>query len=78
MTPDQITEAMTPFITARGLKLVDIQITKYDDITLTIDAMERYVSMDDCVEVNRKFTELFDQDVEDYSLTVTSAGVKDI
>ena len=76
MTPQQITDAMTPFITSRGLRLLDIQITKYDDITLTIEAVDGYVSMDDCVEVNRKFTELFDQDVEDYSLTVTSPGIR--
>lgn len=31
--------------------------------------------LDDCVELSRAFEEHFDREVEDYSLTVTSAGL---
>jgi len=77
MTQEQISDALAQILQERGLVLVSTEINKFDDITLTIDGIDRPVSMDDCVAVNRRFTELFDQDVEDYSLTVTSPGVKD-
>lgn len=76
MTEGQISVALGPILKERGLVLVSTAINKFDEITLTIDAPGRSVSMDDCVAVNRRFTELFDQDVEDYALTVTSPGVE--
>jgi len=76
ITAEQITDKIGGFAKEHGLEIVDIKITKFDEITLTISAGSRSVSLDDCVLVNRKFTETFDQDEEDYSLIVTSPGVK--
>ena len=71
-----IQDAITPAVVARGLVLEKVKISKDLEVTLTIAGVDRPVSMDDCVAINRRFTELFDQDEEDYSLTVTSPGVK--
>lgn len=75
MDATQIIDALAPVTVARGLKVVKVKITKDNDITVTIDSEKGAVTMDDCVEVNRAFTGIFDQDKENYSLTVTSPGV---
>lgn len=69
-----IKEALEPIITERELEILKVKITKENDITVTIASKNGPVTMDDCVEVNRRFTQLFDQDKEDYSITVTSPG----
>lgn len=74
MNADIIKEALEPIITERGLEILKVKITKDNDITVTIASKAGAVSMDDCVEVNRKFTSIFDQDKEDYSVTITSPG----
>lgn len=74
MDANIIKEALEPITTERSLEILKVKITKDNDITVTIASKEGVVTMDDCVEVNRKFTELFDQDKEDYSVTVTSPG----
>ena len=74
MDANIIKEALEPIITERGLEILKVKITKDNDITVTIASKTGSVSMDDCVEVNRKFTSIFDQDKEDYSVTITSPG----
>ena len=71
---DSIKDALGPVIVARGLEILKVKITKDNDITITIASPGGAVTIDDCVEVNRAFTGIFDQDKEDYSLTVTSPG----
>ena len=58
-----------------GCFIVDVKVSRDNDITLTIDREEGVVTMDDCVALNDAFLAAFDRDVEDYSLTVTSAGL---
>lgn len=74
MDANQIIDALQSVTVARGLKILKVKITKDNDITVTIDSVDGAVTLDDCVEVNRSFTGIFDQDKEDYSLTVTSPG----
>lgn len=62
-------------IVAHGCFIVGIKISKDNDIELTIESEEGTVTLDDCVELSRKFEECFDREQEDYSLTVTSAGL---
>ena len=62
-------------VIARGCFIVDIHISKDNDITLAIESEDGNVDMDDCIAVNNAFIGLFDKDKEDYSLTVTSAGL---
>lgn len=75
MTVTQIIDVISPLIVARGLFLVDIKISKDNDITITVESEKGTVTLDDCEALNRFFTDSFSQDEEDYSLTVTSAGL---
>lgn len=62
-------------VAQRGCYIVDAQIGKDDDITLTVDKDNGSVSLEDCEAINDAFLAAFDKDQEDYSLTVTSAGL---
>ncbi len=75
MNANSIIDAISPILVARGLFLVEIKISKDNDITITVESAEGIVTLDDCEIINRFFTETFSQDEEDYSLTVTSAGL---
>lgn len=75
MNTSTIVDAITPVIVARGLFLVEVKISKDNDITITVESEKDCVTLDDCEVINRSFTEMFSQDEEDYSLTVTSAGL---
>lgn len=75
MNVQQITEALSGEIASRGLFLVDIHVSKDNDITVTVESEKACVTLDDCEALNRLFTATFSQDEEDYSLTVTSAGL---
>lgn len=75
MNLSSIKEAITPAIEARGLFLVDANLSKDNDIILTIESQEGEVCLEDCEAVDHEFASLFSRDEEDYSLTVTSAGL---
>lgn len=75
MNIQTITEAISEVLAQRGLFLVEVKISRDNDITITVESEKSIVTLDDCEVINRFFTETFDQDVEDYSLTVTSAGL---
>ena len=62
-------------IISRGCFLVDIKVSKSNDIEITIESEESVVTLDDCIFINRVFEGIYDREVEDYSLTVTSAGL---
>lgn len=54
--------------------VVDCTITPDNTIDLILDS-DTSVSIDTCAMLNRAISEAFDRDVEDYSLTVASAGI---
>ena len=75
MNVTEIIDAVNGEIVARGLYIVDVFISKDNDIEITIESEEGTVELDDCVGVSRFFETCFDREKEDYSLTVTSAGL---
>lgn len=75
MNVTEIIDAINGEIVARGLYIVDVFISKDNDIEITIESEEGTVELDDCVGVSRFFETCFDREKEDYSLTVTSAGL---
>ena len=75
MVITEIKDAMEEAIVARGCFIVDIKVSKDNDIELTIESENSTVTLDDCVELSRIFESHFDREQEDYSLTVTSAGL---
>ena len=66
-------------VTERALEgtdmfVVDCTIAPDNTIDLILDS-DTSVSIDTCAMLNRAIGEAFDRDVEDYSLTVASAGI---
>ncbi len=56
------------------LFLIEVTCSQDNDVEVTIDS-DTNVDIDDCIALNDKILAAFDRDVEDYSLTVTSAGL---
>ena len=54
--------------------VVDVKCSPANEIEVVIDA-DSSVDLDACVELSRKIEEAFDREVEDYELSVFSAGV---
>ena len=75
MNISDIVDAIGGEIVARGCFIVDISVSKGNDIVLTIESENGKIELDDCVSLSRFFETKFDREVEDYSLTVSSAGL---
>lgn len=75
MNVSEIIDAIGNEIVARGCYLVDITVSRDNDVEITIESEEGTVELDDCVAISRHFESRFDREKEDYSLTVTSAGL---
>lgn len=75
MKISDIIDAIGGEIVARGCFIVDISVSKDNDIVLTIESEKGKIELDDCVSLSRYFETKFDREVQDYSLTVSSAGL---
>ena len=75
MNVSGIIDAINDEIVARGCFIVDVSVSKDNDIIVTIESESGIIEMDDCVSVSRYFETKFDREQEDYSLTVSSAGL---
>lgn len=75
MQVTQILQAMEEAVSQRGCFIVEVTVSADNDIEFVFEKEEGIVDMDDCVALNDIFLEKFDRDVEDYALTMTSAGL---
>lgn len=75
MNVSEILDAIGGEIVARNCFLVDISVSKDNDIVLTIESENGKIELEDCVSLSRFFESKFDREMEDYSLTVSSAGL---
>ena len=75
MNVSEIKDALQSELVARGCFLVDVSVSKDNDIVVTIESEEGKIELDDCVALSRYFETQFDREREDYSLTMTSAGL---
>ena len=75
MNVSEIIDAIGGEIVARGCFIVDVTVSKDNDIVLTVESENGKIELDDCVSLSRYFETRFDREVEDYSLTVSSAGL---
>lgn len=75
MNVSDILDAVGGEIVARGCFIVDLTISKDNDIILTIESEEGKIELEDCVSLSRFLESRFDREVEDYSLIVSSAGL---
>ena len=75
MKISEIIDAIDSEIVARGLYIIEVTLSKDNDVEVTIESEEGKVELEDCVAISRFFETKFDRETEDYSLTVTSAGL---
>lgn len=75
MNVSEIIDAIGNEIVARGYFIVDVFVSKDNDVTLTVESEDGVMELEDCVALSRYFETCFDREVEDYSLTVSSAGL---
>ena len=72
---DILRVAADEYAQQNGLFVVSIEISKDNDIDITIDADSRDITLDDCVGMTGYIQERVSRDEEDYSLTIGSAGL---
>jgi len=70
----KIVEAATRRLEGTDLFVVDCTCSAGNEIELLIDS-DTSVGIDACVELSRAIEAEFDRDIEDFSLTVASAGI---
>ena len=75
MEKELILKSIEPAVKERGCFIVDVTVSKDNDVVLTVEKEVGEVDLEDCIALNDTFLALFDKDVEDYSLTVSSAGL---
>ena len=75
MNKEQIIQAVEPAVKERGCFLVEVTVSAANDIEIVLEKEEGIVDWDDCAAIDKVVHEAFDQDVEDYALTVSSAGL---
>ena len=75
ITAEALHGAIAGYLAEKGLFLVDIEISRDNDITIAIESSEGDVKIENWVDIDHIVAGVFDRDVEDYSLTVTSAGL---
>ncbi|MBQ9819252.1 MAG: ribosome assembly cofactor RimP [Bacteroidales bacterium] len=75
MDRQQIIGKVTEAVGQAGCFLVDVTVSKDNDVVIVIEKETGSVDLEDCEAVNDAFLAAFDRDVEDYALTVTSAGL---
>ena len=75
MDKNSIITAITPAVETLGAFIVDVTVSAANDIEIILEKDEGSIDWDDCSAVDKAFHALFSQDEEDYSLTVSSAGL---
>lgn len=72
---EKLTSLIEKYLADNSLFLVDITISSDNDIEITIESLDSEVNLDNCTDINRIILDAVDRDIEDYSLTVSSAGL---
>ena len=75
MNKEQIINAVETAVKERGCFLVEVTVSKENDIEIVIEKEEGVVDWEDCAAIDHVMHEAFNQDEEDYALTVSSAGL---
>jgi ribosome maturation factor RimP len=75
MKKEEIIGAIETAVQERGCFIVDVTVSAANDVEIVIEKEEGTVDWDDCAAIDAVVHAAFDQDAEDYSLTVSSAGL---
>lgn len=74
MDVKEVLKVVESHLEGSDMFVVECSIAPDNTISLVVDS-DTSVSIDACAMLNRAVGEAFDRDVEDYSLTVASAGI---
>jgi len=72
---EKLANSIDKYLQDNSLFLVDITISADNDIEITVESSVCDVNLDNCTSISRIVGDNFSRDIEDYSLTVTSAGL---
>ena len=72
----ELTDVIEKALEGSKMFLVDITVTRDNVIDVQLDSIES-ITIDDCIAVNDAVHQAFDQDVEDYELTVGSYSLSE-
>ena len=75
MKKEEIIQAVEAAVAERGCFIVDVTVNAMNDVEIVLEKEDGIVDWDDCAAIDKIVHEAFDQDVEDYALTVSSAGL---
>ena len=75
MKKEEIIKAVEAAVAERGCFIVDVTVSAANDVEIVLEKEEGIVDWDDCAAIDAVVHAAFDQDTEDYSLTVSSAGL---
>ena len=75
MKKENIIQAVEAAVAERGCFIVDVTVSAANDIEIVLEKEEGIVDWDDCAAIDAVVHAAFDQDAEDYALTVSSAGL---
>ena len=75
MKKEEIIRAVEAAVAERGCFIVDVTVSAANDVEIVLEKEEGIVDWNDCAAIDKVVHEAFDQDAEDYALTVSSAGL---
>ena len=75
MDKERILQVVEPEAAGRGCFVVEVTARAANDIEIVIEKETGSVDWEDCAALDAVVHAAFDQDVEDYALTVSSAGL---
>ena len=75
MKKEEIIQAVEAAVAERGCFIVDVTVNAMNDVEIVLEKEEGIVDWDDCAAIDAVVHAAFDQDAEDYALTVSSAGL---
>ena len=75
MKKEDIIRAVDAAVAERGCFIVDVTVSAANDVEIVLETEEGIVDWNDCAAIDAVMHAAFDQDAEDYSLTVSSAGL---
>ena len=64
MEKDLIIKSIEPAVNQRGCFIVDVSLSRDNDIVLTVEKEVGEMDLEDCVAINDAFLAIFDKDAE--------------
>lgn len=75
ISKESIAEVIAEYLEREGLFLVEIEVSSQNDVEISIESHNGCVTLEHCEAIDEIVHNNFDQNLEDYSLTVGSAGL---